>query len=353
MISIIIPVYNRINKLSASVKSVLKQTYKDIEIILVDDGSTDGSSELCDKLAFEDDRIKVIHQNNQGVAVARNTGILKASGDYIGFVDSDDLIEPQMYETMYKNLVENSVDLVVCGSKIGQYNKNTKLISNNINYHFDQLIIGRENILTEILKLLTGSLMNPVWNKLYKVENIKKYNIKFPKNIPLGEDLLFNLQYYKTIESIKFLSECLYIYIIDEKDGTLARYYENKFVYMNSQYKGVIDYVSNVEEDSPQHQKQIDFLYIKWIYSCFIDLFCDNCLLNKKDKYIYIKNILREENVNEVAKSNISTRGINGLLSRTIYKKNINMIYIYSHLIYLLRFKSNGLYYIFLKLITK
>ncbi len=114
MISIIIPVYNAVDYLKDTVTSVLSQTYGDFELILVDDGSTDGSAELCDEFACLDKRIRVVHKENGGVASARNKGLDAAKGEYIGWVDSDDIISPNMFKVMYDTLIKYDSDIVQC-----------------------------------------------------------------------------------------------------------------------------------------------------------------------------------------------------------------------------------------------
>ena len=113
-ISVIIPVYNAEKYLKRCVDSVREQTYGNLEIILVDDGSPDGCPQMCDTFAAEDDRIKVIHKENAGVAAARNTGLAAAGGEYLTFVDSDDYIDPVMYAEMMKQAERGSCDLVMC-----------------------------------------------------------------------------------------------------------------------------------------------------------------------------------------------------------------------------------------------
>lgn len=115
VISVIVPVYNVEQYLTKCVDSIREQTFYDIEIILVDDGSTDSSGRLCDEMAKEDSRIRVIHQENGGLSCARNTGIFVAEGEYLGFVDSDDYVEKDMYELLYNNLIKEKADLSICG----------------------------------------------------------------------------------------------------------------------------------------------------------------------------------------------------------------------------------------------
>ena len=114
-ISIIIPVYNVEKYLNKCLNSVIEQTYKNIEVILIDDGSTDNSGKICDEYAKNDIRIKIIHQQNGGVSTARNNGLEHATGKYITFVDSDDYIEKEMIETMAKKIMKKNADIVICG----------------------------------------------------------------------------------------------------------------------------------------------------------------------------------------------------------------------------------------------
>lgn len=115
LISIIVPVYNIERYISRCIDSIINQTYRDLQLILVDDGSTDSSGELCDIYASKDKRIKVIHKKNGGVSEARNVGLENAEGDFIGFVDGDDYIDVDMYETLYKAILQKRADIVSCG----------------------------------------------------------------------------------------------------------------------------------------------------------------------------------------------------------------------------------------------
>ena len=113
-VSVIVPIYKTEKYLSTCVESLLCQTLKEIEIILIDDGSPDNCPALCDNYALKDSRIKVIHKTNSGLSDARNIGIKEAAGEYIGFVDSDDWVKPEMFEKMYQNAIQNNADVVVC-----------------------------------------------------------------------------------------------------------------------------------------------------------------------------------------------------------------------------------------------
>ena len=117
-LSIIVPVYNKEKYLSSCIESILGQTHPDFELILVNDGSTDGSGLICEKYQQLDGRVQVIHQNNAGVSMARNVGLKRAAGQYIGFIDSDDTIDRDMYKTLLENLVKHGADISVCRMRV-------------------------------------------------------------------------------------------------------------------------------------------------------------------------------------------------------------------------------------------
>ena len=190
MITVIVPVYKTQDYLKKCVASILCQTYRDLKIILVDDGSPDACGKICDELAREDERIHVLHQMNSGQSSARNNGLAWAfqngcgeSGDYFAFVDSDDTIAPSMYQMMV-DVMSDNVDLVICGYQIvrREYEIKNEVIPIKKNIEMNQ---------NELWEEVFGHLNNAVWNKLYRAELLK--DIRFPSNIRHGEDLMFLL----------------------------------------------------------------------------------------------------------------------------------------------------------------
>lgn len=207
LISIIIPVYNGERYLSKCIDSILNQTYSNLEVILVDDGSTDSSPKICDKYSKKDNRIKVIHKKNGGVSSARNMGISKSTGDYIGFVDSDDYIEPNMYENLFNALKDSHTEISMCG-----YNEleNNKIIKSVI--HHKNKISGEE-----LLKDIFEELFRPVvWNKLFKRHLFfdAQGQICFPENVSFGEDALMITSILSPTDTISIVNEALYNYNI-------------------------------------------------------------------------------------------------------------------------------------------
>lgn len=209
LISIIVPVYNVKDYLGECVKSLLNQTYFNIEIILVDDGSTDGSDQMCDEFAREDSRIIVIHKSNGGLSDSRNKGLDIARGEYIGFVDSDDWIEPQMYEKLYNKIKSGSHDIAVCGL-IREY-KNKSVIE-----PLRELVYTRDNSLSALL--LGIELHDHAWSKLYhnKVFN----NVRFPTG-KFYEDVLTTYKTFLNAHSVVVEHSPLYHY--RQRGGSIIR----------------------------------------------------------------------------------------------------------------------------------
>ncbi|MCU5288783.1 glycosyltransferase family A protein, partial [Bacillus paranthracis] len=191
MVSIIVPVYNAEKYVHKCIDSLLQQTYKNIEIILINDGSTDNSGKICDEYANESSKIRVIHQKNSGPSATRNVGIDVANGAYIQFVDSDDYVEPNMTEEMLKAM-NNKFQLVICGYKsLSLFNKDI-----NIKEHKCHISGGYDysSFMMEFGYLFRDVYINPLWNKLYNTALIKENHLRFKDNVYMGEDLLFNLE---------------------------------------------------------------------------------------------------------------------------------------------------------------
>lgn len=212
LVSIIVPIYNVEKYLDRCINSLVNQTYKNIEIILVDDGSPDKSGEICDMWSAKDSRIKVIHKNNGGVADARNVGIEEANGKYISFVDSDDYVHVKFIEILYKLCVENDSDIAMCGNYITSKDEDWK---NEITDYTIRKINCRDALENREIPYCVP------WNKLYKSEILKK--IKYPKG-KIHEDVA-------VIYEILYFSKSMTI-----TDAKLYYYYENNNSIMRQEY---------------------------------------------------------------------------------------------------------------------
>lgn len=218
LISIIVPVYNVKNYLEKCLQSICGQTYKNLEIILIDDGSSDGSGELCDLFAQRDGRIRVIHQTNAGQSAARNRGLAIAQGELLGFVDSDDWIEPDMYEFLYRLLKENEADISICshcrdkdGGSVVKYASGK------------QFVFTRDEGIRALA--VDKHIRNYVWDKLYK--RCLFSDIAFPLN-RIFEDIAISYQVFYKAENIVMRDLPKYHYVIREGSAMQGKYNPQK-----------------------------------------------------------------------------------------------------------------------------
>lgn len=201
-LSIIVPVYKVEKYLPKCIDSILAQTFTDFELILIDDGSPDRCGDICDEYAAKDDRIIVIHQENKGVSAARNAGLDIARGEYIGFVDSDDWIEPEMYETMLATAKESEAEIVACGAN---HSDETETIL--FQELLEDLELYNDKMLAELFRL-PNRFGGCIWNKLYKTSVAK--SVRFQSGVKMAEDRLYLFDCYcKSKKGIK-ISPCMY-----------------------------------------------------------------------------------------------------------------------------------------------
>lgn len=211
-ISVIVPVYNVEAYLNRCVDSILAQSFKQLEIILVDDGSTDRSSAICDMYAGQDERIRVIHKENGGLSDARNAGLQIAAGEYIGFVDSDDWIEPDMYRDMYEAAVKHDAQVAVC--RYAEIYKD-RIVDDS---QGDVVLLNRNEVLDiYICEHPQYRIYNSVWSKLFCRKVIE--NLQFPKGRN-SEDIVFTTKAFCRLERCVYLDSAYYNYV-REREGSI------------------------------------------------------------------------------------------------------------------------------------
>ena len=219
-ISVIVPVYNVAADLSRCLDSILAQTFSNIEIVAVDDGSPDGSGELLDRYAEKYPNLRVIHKENGGVTSARLCGVREASGEWIGFVDGDDAIEPCMYARLLKNAVEYDADISHCGYQMC-------FADGRIHYFHNTGICEKHNKTTAIRELLSGERVEPgLCNKLFRKSLFQGW--KMDESIRINEDLLMNYYLFSNARSSIFDDWCPYHYIVRSSSVSRARLNEHK-----------------------------------------------------------------------------------------------------------------------------
>lgn len=327
-VSIIVPVYNTYNYLDECIKSIMDQTLEDIEIILVNDGSTDSSKDICEKYRELDNRIVVINKDNEGVGKARNVGIDKSSGEYIMFCDSDDYVEKTWCEEMYNLALFNKYSLVGCGYYIHSYRDKKSYIKQVSDVKY----LSIENK-SDIMNLYMLDISNLPVNKIFESKIIKDNNLRFDEEITLGEDLIFNLEYLKyTNEKILIVNKPLYNYIYRNRETLTTKYYINLFDIYNKLYSKLYNSMIMFNANMVKYNS---IFYSSYFESLNIVL---KNTFNKKSKYTllqkikYTKYILRSKEFNSCLSSiDLSHRSF---IYKSIIKGKLSFLfYIYIKLI--------------------
>lgn len=256
-ISVIIPVYNCGDNIEFCVNSIINQTFSNIEIIIINDGSTDATHEKCLNLSSRDCRIRYYFQENQGLSATRNFGLSVANSDYICFVDGDDYLDKNALEFMYDKALKTNCDILICGYHLQKrfHFKDIKCENLNINSHN----------LNEYLPFLKDNhLIDPVWNKLYKKSFIENCGVLMPKG-EIFEDTYFNLSLLENSPEITVCNDCFYYYLTNF--GSITRRYNPEKLVTLKDRAALLKRVSNGIDS------YCDYYYIKSVFSAFIDLF--------------------------------------------------------------------------------
>lgn len=285
LVSIIIPVYNAKTHLEACVQSILDQSYKHFELLLINDGSSDGSSELCDELSQKSEKIRVIHKENGGVSSARNAGLDIASGDYIVFVDSDDIISNNYLESFLESAHKG--DLIL-GMIEDLYFDNQGVIVKQKTRHVEAPNCG---ILADEYYKLLELLRVPVV-KLYKRSILEDHRIRFDENLSLAEDQVFNFSYYKHIKTYALETRSIYKYYHLYESNSLSSL-RTKKTFEDELYKLNVEYAF-IKSYSPSNADLVYAHHMISMMNIYTDLKDDRGLLP------FYKRVKRIANLNPV-----------------------------------------------------
>jgi glycosyltransferase involved in cell wall biosynthesis len=279
-LSIIVPVYNAEKHLKECLDSIINQTLKEIQVIIINDGSTDNSKEIILDYVRKDNRVTFIDSENEGVSAARNKGIEKSAGRYIGFVDADDYITPGMYQRLFETAEENKSSMVICNA----------IHEDGKRGYRKRLQIENETFLTSdkaslILDFVRFKYDSANWNKIYDSNIIRQYHLKFDNGLAIWEDLLFNLKFIVFADKISTLNEALYYYRVHDS-SVIA----NSKLLLSEQYNMFYEsYISFCNKNSLLTEKKT---FIKERgESCILNLFALLKLrMGMKNKFFILSN---------------------------------------------------------------
>lgn len=278
LLTVIVPMYNASTYINNCIESILRQTYKNIEIILINDGSTDNTELICKKYQQIDSRIVLINQENKGVSIARNLGLNNANGEYITFIDSDDTIERDTYQIVLNKMNEQNADI-----GIFKYRRYDSYTNNSIEYGIsEEKSYTFPEILEDYLSLNDYKKLGEAnWNKVFRKNCIK--NIKF-KTIRIGEDFLFNYEAFKNASKIVNIPLVLYNYYINNNSATLSEFNKGKLIeYIESRKEVLNDVCKNYSK------------YSKNAFICMCDTYYYSIL-----KFLEEKNLRKEKDFIEI-----------------------------------------------------
>lgn len=275
LVSVIIPIYNVYKYIDRGIKNLLSQSYKNIEIILVDDGSTDGSGELCDKVCKENKIIRVFHKSNNGAGSARNMGIEYAQGDFIYFFDIDDLCSNYLIEQNVELMEKEKVDYILFGFKVTSVDSNHYI--DEVKYK-ERLITSNKQLKDAFLNIIIPSKYGGgfPWNKFYRKSFLDKYQIRF-EDQRIQQDEVFNLLCYEHLNRAYISSNVLYHYFIYEKGNTRSRYIPDRFEI----YVSVREHFEKIKTHWNIHDEKFENYLNKRFYKGLDDTLRFN--LNHKD----------------------------------------------------------------------
>lgn len=280
-ISVIIPVYNVERWLARAVGSLQAQTFSDLEIFLVDDGSTDGSGALCDRLAEDDPRIRVIHQANAGAAAARNAAIEQARGDYLYFMDGDDWCDAEMLADMHQVAKDNDLDLLVTGFYIETYYSEDKFYQERRNAP-DRIFATQEEFRQAAHQLFDAQLLYAPWNKLYRRAYLIQNGIRFPETF--WDDLPFNLAVMHEVQKVGTLDGHYYHFLRARAESENTRYRPDMYSKREEEHEWLQALYRSWGIDSPQIQEFLARRYAERLVGCVENVTNKSCTLSRGEK---------------------------------------------------------------------
>ncbi len=324
-ISVIIPVYNAEKTLNKCVDSVLGQNFSSFEILLINDGSTDKSKDICQTLKKADSRISFFDRENGGAAKARNFGIDNAKGEYFCFVDSDDYLSDGALEFMYSKAKECDADILMCGYIMENGNKSSYIKAENG-------IFCGEEINKVIPEIKSKNLIDSPCNKLYKASFVLNSGVKMPENETF-EDTDFNLNLLKFSPKFVVSDKCFYHYVL-HMGSTTRRYNKSKLEIIKKRARLLSECTKGVEN-------YCSFYYIKSVFSAFIDMFLS---LKRKEILSEISNEISNEEFIQKAKTAYFSGKVSKVIIYVANKQNRYLVYYFCKLSYLMKYKFQKLF---------
>lgn len=319
-ISIIVPIYNAEKHLSRCIDSILTQTYRNFELILVDDGSLDGSGVICDDYAKQDSRIKVIHQKNAGVSAARNAGIALSCGCYIGFVDADDCVVPEMYKRLMTVAMSNNADVVMCDAVTVYSDGMTE--ADTITQLGNGCVLLHNNITAKLLLEMAGA----AWRCIYSAELIRSNGIQFPVGIKLSEDRIFNIKCFGSAKRLCYVKEAYYKRTVN-KESAVHRFHADHFESCKRAFEVTAVAIKDFWGDDEEFHQAYQTQFISGAIGSICNYYYKTSPFSCKERRSALKDVCEDEALCLALKTVGS-----GVVSRMMLHKQYNLLILYAKL---------------------
>lgn len=287
-VSLIIPAYNAEADIERAIKSVLAQTHGNLELIVIDDGSTDGTADAARRAFGGDERARLVSIENVGPAKARNLGIEETAecADYVMFVDADDYIAPDTVEYALTG-AERGAELVIMGFTIANPDGTHR------DYFEPEAVLDAATLGEALPRLYTANMLNQVWAKLFSAQMLRRNRLRFP-DYRWGEDRLFIFDCLECAERVAVLPECRYFYMMHAGESLISRYYDKKpeVCYLADARMQQLCSRFGTENDAGCR-----YMFVKSVFSCMTNLFSPSCTLDYRGKRAYVRDILQNAQV--------------------------------------------------------
>ena len=318
VLSIIVPIYNAESHLCHCINSILTQSHTDFELLLVNDGSSDKSGAICDEYANKDSRIKVIHQNNAGVSEARNAGISASNGRYIGFVDSDDRIDSDMFKALILQAESDKSDIVMCDA-VTVYSGGGRENDTITNIE-KSCLLTHNDISPQILREIAGA----AWRCIYSSELIHSNNIRFPVGIKLSEDRIFNILCMGYAKSISYIKKPYYNRYINLKSA-VHRFHSDYFDSCKLAGEATRTAIELAWNNDSEYQKAYLNQFITSALCAICNYYYKTSTFSSKERREAVKAVCSNKQLQDA----IRTVG-GGTIEKWILNKNYTMLILYA-----------------------
>lgn len=334
IMSVIVPVYNVEKYLSQCIDSILEQIFTDFELILIDDGSSDNSPQICDEYAMKDARIRVIHKENSGVSSARNAGISIATGKYITFIDSDDTVDNMFFAKAVSDIQRSNADLYICGLTMETWN-NDKVVSKT-DYNIEKTVCYSVRNMFENLEVSYPLICvcSPCC-KLYSKNIIEKAKLRFDESISLGEDIYFNMHYFELCESVFFAEDIFYHYRRGNDNSLFSKLHKDTYEIHVKVYGKMQDVMKN-KDCNKSAILRLQTMYAQMFIGCIHAFFSKKNSSSNAEKREIIKKVS-----NNLLIQNIDYKDLDKKTKAIVFlmrKKALTIIYLIFKLWYGMHF---------------